>query len=248
MAQALAAEYEGQQVRGDAEGQKKLLDSLLRARQEQMLAQTDSATEASAGALEQSLADAQEQYRAQRDRTAAEAQRAMDNSALYAEMRGDRGGIGRAQYDSVQNTAAASLASIDLAQTKLASDTARQIEQLRAQGEYKKADALLGVTQDYLSQLLSLSRWAQEQDVNGEKLAEELRRWQAEYELSAEKYRTDSANEARRLTDSENENRRKVLAQAGEAMISLGLAPTAEQLNAMGWTQDQYRARLSLRR
>ena len=49
--------------------------------------------------------DAAAQYQTQRDQVAKYGRNAMDNAALYAELRGDRGGIGLAQYNAVQNAA-----------------------------------------------------------------------------------------------------------------------------------------------
>ena len=44
------------------------------------------------------------------------------------------------------------------AQTKLSTDTARQIADLRAQGEFEKADALLELNQTYLSKLMEIQQ------------------------------------------------------------------------------------------
>ena len=76
--------------------------------------------------------------------------RAQDNQALYAEWRGDKGGIGAVQYAAVQNAAMEQRRAVNQAQTKLSTDTARRIADLRSQGEFEKADALLELNQAYL--------------------------------------------------------------------------------------------------
>ena len=77
----------------------------------------------------------------------------MDNAALYAELRGDRGGIGLAQYNAVQNAAEENRLAVDAAQIKMATDTDRQIADLRTQGEFAKAKQVLEISQAYLQQL-----------------------------------------------------------------------------------------------
>ena len=56
--------------------------------------------------LQRAEEDAKEQFQTQRNQIDAAAAKASDNQALYNERRGDRGGIGAAQYDTIQNTAA----------------------------------------------------------------------------------------------------------------------------------------------
>ena len=52
------------------------------------------------------LQDAQTGYDAQRRQLSLNEAQSLDNSALYAELRGDYGGIGQAQYNSIQSAAA----------------------------------------------------------------------------------------------------------------------------------------------
>lgn len=132
---------------------------------------------------ERTLEDAQAQFKEQAESTAYDARQAMDNTALYAQLRGDQGGIGREQYSSVQNTAAQNQQAIRAAQTKLATDTARQIEDLRVQGEFEKADAALEITQEYLARLMELERWGAEYDLSQQEFHAALAQWEAEFEL-----------------------------------------------------------------
>ena len=159
------------------------LKEWLEAAQGQAAARTDRATAQAVQELTQANADAQVQYQVQQNQISAEEARAKDNQALYAAARGDRGGIGAAQYDSVQNTAAVQRAALSAARTRMAEETARQIAQLRAQGEYDKADAALQLTQQYLTQLMSLQRWAAEYQLDAARFQSQLDQWQANYDL-----------------------------------------------------------------
>ncbi len=57
-------------------------------------------------------------FQTQRDQIEGETLNALDNSALYAETRGDRGGIGQAQYNTIQATAAQNRQAVNLAQSQ----------------------------------------------------------------------------------------------------------------------------------
>ena len=65
------------------------------------------------------------------------------------------GRIGLAQYNAVQNAAEENRLAVDAAQIKMATDTDRQIEDLRTQGEFAKANQVLEISQAYLQQLMS---------------------------------------------------------------------------------------------
>lgn len=199
--------------------------------------------------LRRNEADAAGQFQTQRDQIAADGQRALDNQALYAEARGDRGGIGRAQYGSIQNTAAVNRNTVNSAQTKLATDTQRQITDLQAQGEFEKADKLLEISQKYLSELMDLEQWAQGQNISIEEFNKKLEQWNAEYRLDAAKYLTDAELKAAGLTGilpngaetaAYRNDRQNRLINSGKAMMSAGLIPSDEQLEAMRWSPEQY--------
>ena len=109
--------------------------------------------------LNRAQEDAQKGYADQRNKVNIEEAQARDAQVLYAAARGDRGGITGRQYDSISNTAANNRAAINQAQQQLATDTARQIADLRAQGEFEKADALLQIAQQQLAQLWELQKY-----------------------------------------------------------------------------------------
>lgn len=154
---------------------------------EQAAATHDNAVDKAVQALLQAQAEANRTYQTQRDQIARDELHALDNSALYAEARGDRGGIGRSQYDTIQAQASANRHAVSAAQTQLAADTARQINQLRAEGEFEKADEMMQITQTYLLKLLDLEQWAAQYSLSTKQFEESIRQWEKEYELSLAK-------------------------------------------------------------
>ncbi len=140
--------------------------------------------------LERALQDAQPQYKEQQESIAKDERQALDNSALYAEARGDKGGIGQEQYNSIMNTAAQNRLTVQKAQTKLATDTQRQIADLRAQGEFDKADAALEVSQQYLSQLMSIEQWALDYGLTTAQFQASLEQWAADYKMAMAQFTT----------------------------------------------------------
>lgn len=190
--------------------------------------------------------DAEAQYQEQRNQIAIDEAKAKDNQALYAEARGDKGGIGAAQYDAIMNTAAQNRLQVNSAQTKLATDTSRQIADLRAQGEYEKADALLQLGQQYLSQLMSLEQWAAEYNLSVAQFNASLQQWQAEFEVKVAdllgSYKGQQTLSAQQIAYSQQADQDQKLASAGEVLLAAGIMPSASQLAAMGLTTDQAQA------
>ena len=240
----LIAKYGGQQQspqmpqakKADTGKFKDYLDQWLSAAQEQQTGKIDYATEQGVKELQRAEEDAKDKFQAQRDQVDVDEARAKDNQALYAEARGDKGGIGQSQYDAIMNTAAQNRLQVNSAQTKLSTDTARQIADLRAQGEFEKADALLTLSQNYLSQLMSLEQWALEYNLSVDQFNASLDQWKAQYEMQVSEITgtfrgspTFSAAQAERST----------LASAGEALLKMGIMPSADQLAAMGLTNQQ---------
>ena len=208
------------------------------AAQAQAEQQIDYATAQGVAALERAREDAEGQFQTQRDQIAAAERNAMDNAALYAELRGDRGGIGLAQYNAVQNAAEENRLTVNEAQVRLATDTDRQIADLRAQGEFEKANQVLEISQAYLQQLVSLEQWAAEYNLSAAKFEQAVREWENEFALSVGQttgeYQGRSTLAARKYGDS-------LLAESGSALLAAGVMPNSEQLAAMGLTQAQAR-------
>ena len=59
-----------------------------------------------------------------------------------------------------RDTAAHNRFEVAEAQARVSTRTARVIEDLRKKGRFRDADAVLELTQNYLSQLVSMERWA----------------------------------------------------------------------------------------
>ena len=267
--------------------EKNMLDQLTEAQKQQAILNSDRTVAKGTSDLQRAMEDAQDQYTTQRNQIAADEARAKDNQALYAEARGDRGGIGSAQYDTIQNTAATNRYMVQQEQTKLATATQRQIADLRAQGEFEKANQLLGITQDYLGKLMNLYTWAKETNLGIDQFNTQIAQWEENYKMSllnaeldvsnmrlntfstlqnselnqlnaqinlanaAQNSRMNNLNAALNVAEATGTfgdgtptfqarlNAVQQLANSGNALMQAGVAPTAEQLAAMGLTQDQ---------
>ena len=230
---------------------------------------TDYAVEKAVNELQRAQEDAQKEFRTAQEQISAEEAYNKDNQALYAEARGDKGGIGAAQYDSIMNTAAINRQAVREQQTKLATDTWRQIADLRAQGEFEKADAVLEISQTYLSNLLELEQWAANYNLSAAQFEESIREWEKNFQLSVAELtgtyngqqtlaaknadRNFALNEAnitgtynggqtlaaRNAEYDRQQNETKTLASAGTALLNAGIMPSEDQLKAMGMTSDQ---------
>jgi len=235
------------------------LDRWLSAAQQQAQLQTDYAVQRGVNELQRAEQDAQQQFQTQRNQIAADEARAKDNQALYNERRGDRGGIGAAQYDSIMNTAAQNRLLVNQAQTKLSTDTARQIADLRAQGQFEKADKLLQLSQTYLQQLISLQQWGAEFNLNVDEFNKALEKWNLEYEadiaqllgsyrgqstlasqqldLQRQAEEFDQAYRIASLTGEYNGQptlqARAQLAEAGLTLAQMGIMPSQSQMDAL---------------
>lgn len=165
-----------------------LLDQWLESAKQQQESKIDYAVQQGITELERAEQDAQEQFQTQRNQVDIDEARALDNQALYAERRGDKGGIGALQYATVQNTAMEQRRAVNQAQTKLATDTVRQIADLRYQGEFEKADALLELNQTYLSKLMELQQWNSEYNLQKAQVEESIRQWEAGYQLDVAQF------------------------------------------------------------
>ena len=228
------------------------LDKWLAAAREQANRQADYATKTGIDELKRAEEDAQAQFQTQRDQIEASRAKASDNQVLYNERRGDRGGIGAAQYDSIANTAAQNQLAVNQAQVKLSTDTARQIADLRAQGEFQKADALLQLSQTYLQQLISIQQWGAEFNLSVDQFNKQLEQWNYEFELkvadllgnyrgqqtlASKQYDFDREYKTAGLTGTfrglQTLEARAALAEAGIALAQAGIQPSASQLEAM---------------
>lgn len=168
---------------GSSPGGSALLEQWKQAAGEQTVTEHDYAVDQAVQQLLAAQKQAQSLFDSQRDQITRDERNALDNAALYAETRGDRGGIGQTQYNQIQAQAAANRQTVASAQAKLASDTNQQIIQLRAQGEFEKANDLLEISQTYLLKLLELEQWAAEYQLSTQKFQASVDQWQQEYLL-----------------------------------------------------------------
>lgn len=219
------------------------LDDWLAAAQQQQTNTIDYGTNQAVLDLIRQQEIAEQQFQEQRNQIAIDEAKAKDNQALYAESRGDKGGIGAAQYDSIMNTAAQNRLQVNSAQQKLATDTARQIADLRAQGEYEKADALLSLSQQYLAQLINLEQWSMEYNLSVAQFNASLQQWAAEYEMAVSDltgyYNGTPTLKNQQYQDELALTQQNQMASAGETLLSAGIMPSASQLAAMGISSDQ---------
>ena len=210
---------------------------------EQAAGQINRGVQQSTNELIRNQQDAEAVYQNEQNQISADEAVALDNQVLYAEARGDKGGIGAAQYAAIQNTAATNRMTVNSARTKLATDTSRQIADLRAQGEFEKADQLLSITQSYLSQLMQLEQWGISTNLSIDEFNASLEQWEAEYELSVAQlmgsYQGSPTLSAQQFQFQQSQAEESKLSSIGSALISAGIQPTDAQLAAMGLTSDQ---------
>lgn len=237
------------------------LDQWLADAQTQAKNAADYAVNQGVAELERAEADAQVQFQNQRDQIDIDEARAKDNQALYAERRGDKGGIGAAQYDAIMATAAKNRLAVNQSQVKLSTDTARQIADLRAQGEFEKADKLLALSQQYLSQLVQLEQWALSYGMDAAQFQASLQQWQAEFEMAQseltgfyngaptlgyQKWQQDLAFQNQQWQYQVNQDQMKQMSSAAETLLAAGIMPSASQLSAMGITSAQAQEYITL--
>ena len=207
--------------------------------------QIDQSMDTNASDLNRALSDAQGQFQTQQNQIAAAEMNALDNAALYAEARGDKGGIGYAQYGNIQNTAAQNRQAVSQAQTKLATDTARQISDLRAKGEFDKADKTLELAQTYLAELRQIEEYAANYNLSVDQINTAINEWEAEFNNANRQFADNMELTLAQLTgsfkngmstkaalDQLNQN----MAQIALGMLEAGVEPTklsAKQLAAL---------------
>ena len=198
--------------------------------------------------LQRALADAQPQFKEQTEQVARDEMQARDNSALYSELRGDKGGIGKEQYSSIMNAAAQNRLTVQQAQTKMATDVERQIADLRAQGEFEKADATVEILQTYLTQLIALEQWAANYNLSAAEFNESVRQWEAQFQQAVKEFDTELELSKAQLTGAFSDGTTtldaqnlvtKQLADSGTNLLAYGIMPSDEQLKAMGYTKEQ---------
>ena len=176
--------------------------------------QIDYATNQGVTEYQRALEDALPTYAAQRGQVDLEGSKNARNAALYAEQRGDRGGIGAAQYNALQIARANQINQINTAQNKAASDTARAIADLRAKGEFEKADKLMEVFNNYSSQLMDARKWVQQYNMQ-----------YADWDRSLRQDETNYMNQWAELTGKMPDGSNTFAANSAQAQLGLQYAP-----------------------
>lgn len=178
--------------------------------------QIDYQTEQSINQTQRQYDDAVSEYQKQyRDLTTGMYQ-TMDNNALMARVNGQRGGMGTLSVNTAQADYQAQRQELSLKQQQLATDTAREIEELRANGEFEKADALLEARQLQFQQL-----YADAVRVDENQYANE------QYETVLQ--REDASIEREQATTERNYKR-----ELGMAFLNAGVVPPDDILTEMG--------------
>ena len=211
--------------------------------------QIDNAMNTEARDLNRALIDAQAMYQTQQNAITANELNALDNAALYAEARGDKGGIGQAQYNSIQNTAAQNRQAVQSAQTKLATDTARQISDLRAQGEFERADRMLETTQRYLSELRQIEEYAANYNLSVDQVNTAIAEWEYNFNQAAQQFATNTELSLAQMTGrfsngtqtyAAAKDSTSATAQMALNLLNAGVEPTRLSKTQLAALQSEY--------
>lgn len=176
-------------------------DAAQKAAQEQV----NYGTQQSMDQLMRAMQDAQPKYEDAIANQLLETKQAQDAQALRNQVNGNRGGIGSSQVDSIGNTGAQNREAIAQQQRQLASDTARQIADLRAQGKYTEAQNTLQIAQQRLSALYN-----EQVRLQQEQTTKETQQLQIEQE------------------------RQNNLASLAKTLLNAGIMPSGDMLTAIG--------------
>lgn len=139
-----------------------------------------------------------------------------DNAALNARASGQYGGMATSNVNAVQTMYQQQRAQIAQQQQKLAEQTVRQVADLRAQGEFKKADQLLQQSQQRFQQLYEDAVRVDENTYGN---------WQYQNEIER-----DDAEIARQEAQAEKEYQQSL----GLTLLKMGVMPDASILTALG--------------
>ena len=161
--------------------------------------------------------DVRPEYQEQFRRQTADMYQEMDNEALEARLEGAYGGMATARVGAIHSGYQQQRQALSLRQEELAADTLRTIGELRAKGEFDKADALLQSRQMELKALydeavrLDDNQWSNDQ-----------------YDESAMR--------------EEQQDSRKYLRSMGQAFLDAGVMPSEEMLEAMNLSREMARS------
>ena len=177
--------------------------------------------------------DAQPKFQQQLNQNDIDTARAMSNSALYAEARGDRGGIGQSQYNEVQAAGLRAKQEINSARTKLATDTARAIADLRSKGEFQKAESYMKIQNELMAKYFEIENAILNYGIS--RAEYEQAKEQADFNRDYQIANLLGTYNGQPTLSSQRYNQEQLIANA-QWKLATGIMPTAEELAALGIT------------
>lgn len=209
-------------------------------------AQREEETEKAVSALARRLNDARQTHRKALERNEARRNEAARAAAIYSELRGDRGGIGKAEFNGAYANAAADRREIDaaLANEKRAVDDGIE-EKLNALNKAGQADAEKAAA-DISAKESELNKWAYEKAAEEKAAADNLALREAaltgQYKGEAT---ADAKENALAASAKEEKEARESLREACFMLLNKGIMPSEEQLKAAGLTEEQAKEYIS---
>ena len=200
--------------------------------QTQQNAQVDYTVQQAVNELTRAQEDAQKGFDQQRNQVNIDEAQARDRQVLYAAARGDRGGITARQYDSIANTAASNRRAIEQQRQQLATETARQAADLRARGEFEKANAVLQLSQERLAKLFKLQQYNDQIAITEKELA------MSEAALTG-MYNGEKTFASQQWDYQTAQSEKEWAYQVAMQAIQLGQTPSADVLTAAGLDPNQ---------
>jgi hypothetical protein len=166
-----------------------------------------------------SYEDAVSDYQTQNQSLSRSMYQDMDNQALVSRANGQYGGMATASVGAIQSEYQTQRQELARQQQKLATDTLRNVEDLRAQGEFDKADAVLQAAQQKFQ---ALYEDAVRVDEN---------------QYSDYQWQTALDREDAQIQQETAQSDREYLQKLGQAFLSAGAMPSTAMLEAMGLDQ-----------
>lgn len=212
-----------------------MINQMYNAQAQQITNEVNQQVQSSVDQLNRAWEEAQPTYEAAIANQLLETKQAQDAQALRNQLNGDRGGIGSAQVSSIGNTGAKNREAIAQQQRQLATDTARQIADLRAQGKFQEANLLLQNNQQKLSALyeeqVRMQQYeAEQKNVLASMGSQYLSAGIMPNEAMLSAMGIDAQTAQSYIDMQKNQN----LANLGSQYLSAGVMPSDEMLAAMG--------------
>ena len=183
---------------------------------QQQAAETDAATEAAIAQKQADYAEASDENEADYRSLTGAMYTGMDNQALQDDLAGRYGGSAAENLSTLAGIYQAQRAAIARQQQTLAANTQREVEALRAQGEFDQADALLKTRQQELQALYQ----------EAVRVSENI--------TANAQFAAQQSQKAEAAASAREESRQAALQEVGLQLLSTGVMPTDAMLEAMG--------------